>query len=76
VLRYRVNPRLALIGRPPRPSARSRWRFSLVFPSGGFGFSLIFIMIKAKKRLTSHLGFSFEALKTNFMILESIFEAL
>jgi hypothetical protein len=76
VLRYRVNPRPALIGWPPRPSTGSRWRFSLVFPSGGFGFSLIFRMIKAKKMLTSHLGFSFEALETNFVVLKSIFDAL
>jgi hypothetical protein len=25
-------------GHPPRPSAGSHWRFSLVFPSSGFGF--------------------------------------
>jgi hypothetical protein len=59
------DPRLGLVG-----------VFSLVFLSGGFGFSLIFRMIKAKKMLISHLGFNFEAFETNFVVLESIFDAL
>jgi hypothetical protein len=33
-------------------------------------------MIKSQKGLTFPLGFSFEALETSFVTLESIFEAL
>jgi Flp pilus assembly protein TadB len=56
---------------PPRPTAGSRrpwvWFFFLFFPSGLIFFFVVVRMIKSPNRVhPSPLGFSFDALETNW----------
>jgi hypothetical protein len=57
-------------------SQRSATETRLGLVGRGFGFFLVFRMIKSQKGFTSPLGSSFEVLEMNFVALELIFEAL